>query len=165
MNKKITAIVLAVSLGGSLGGCVNSDMSREEMLGAAAGAAAGGFIGYQLGGGLLMNSFFATVGTAAGGAGGYYATRVLMGSDRVAYERTAEKGLNESVDGEVVDWSNPETGNSGIFRPIRSFTLADGRYCRQYRTTVSFDKTVRSGTGMACRKNNGQWAVVSDDFS
>lgn len=161
MNKKVTAIVLAISLGG----CANVDMSREEMLGAAAGAAAGGFIGYQFGGGLLMNSLFGTVGTVAGGAGGFYATRALMGSDRAAYEQTAQKGLNQSNDGEIVEWRNPESGNSGIFRPVRSFRLADGRYCRQYRATVSFDKTVRSGAGMACRQRDGQWLVVSDDFS
>jgi surface antigen len=161
MNKKIAAIVLALSLGG----CANVDMSREEMLGAAAGAAAGGFLGYQIGGGLIMNSLFATLGTVAGGAAGLYATQALMGSDRVAYDQTAQKGLNESNDGEVVNWRNPETGNSGIFRPVRSFYLADGRYCRQYRATVSFEKNVRSGAGMACRQDNGQWAVVSDDFS
>ena len=161
MNKKIAAIVLALSLGG----CANVDMSREEMLGAAAGAAVGGFLGYQIGGGMIMNSLFATVGTVAGGATGFYATQALMGSDRVAYDQTAQKGLNESNDGEVVNWRNPETGNSGIFRPVRSFYLADGRYCRQYRATVSFEKNVRSGAGMACRQDNGQWAVVSDDFS
>ncbi len=161
MNKTVTAIVLAISLGG----CANVDMSREEMLGTAAGAAVGGFLGYQLGGGILMNSLFATAGTVAGGAAGFSATRALMGSDRVAYEQTAQKGLNESKDGQVVDWQNPETGNSGIFRPVRSFYLADGRYCRQYRATVSFEKNVRSVAGMACRQGNGQWAVVSDDFS
>ncbi len=161
MNKKVTAIVLALSLGG----CANVDMSRDEMLGTAAGAAAGGFLGYQLGGGLIMNSLFATVGTVAGGAAGFYATQALIGSDRAAYDQTAQQGLNESNDGEVVDWQNPETGHSGIFRPVRSFYLADGRYCRQYRTTVSFDKNVRFGEGMACRQGNGQWAVVSDDFS
>jgi len=161
MKKKIAAIVLAASLGG----CANVDMSREEMLGTAAGAAAGGFLGYQLGGGIIMNSLFATAGTVAGGAGGYYATQALMGSDRAAYEQTAQKGLSESGDGEVVEWQNAETGNSGIFRPIRSFRLGDGRYCRQYRATVSFDKTVRSGAGMACHHGDGQWAVVSDDFS
>ncbi len=160
MNKKVTAIVLALSLGG----CANVDMSREEMLGTAAGAAAGGFLGYQLGG-WIMNSVFATAGTVAGGAAGFYATRALMGSDRAAYDQTAQKGLNESNDGEVVEWQNPETGHSGIFRPLRSFHLADGRYCRQYRATVSFEKNVRSGAGMACRQGNGQWAVVSDDFS
>ncbi|HJO75040.1 MAG TPA: RT0821/Lpp0805 family surface protein [Rhodospirillales bacterium] len=112
-----------------------------------------------------MNSTFATLGTIGGGAAGYYTTRALMGTDRAAYERTAQKGLKESTDGQVVDWQSPDTGNSGIFRPIRSFRLADGRYCRQYRTTVSFDKTVHSGNGMACRNANGQWQVVSDDFS
>lgn len=161
MNKKVTAIVLALFLGG----CANVDMSREEMLGTAAGAAAGGFIGYQFGGGIIMNSLFATAGTVAGGAAGFSATQALMGSDRAAYDQTAQKGLNESNDGEVVAWRNPETGNSGIFRPLRSFYLADGRYCRQYRATVSFEKNVRSGAGMACRQGNGQWAVVSDDFS
>ncbi len=162
MNKKLTAFVLAVSLGG----CANVDMNREEMLGTAAGAALGGFLGFQFGGGgLLMNSAFAALGTAGGGAAGYYTTRTLMGSDRAAYERTAQKGLSESPDGKVVDWQNPESGNSGIFRPIRSFRLADGRYCRQYRTTVSFDKTVHSGAGMACRNAGGEWEIVSDDFS
>ncbi len=161
MNKKVTAIVLALTLGG----CANVDMNREEMLGTAAGAAVGGFLGYQLGGGILMNSMFATAGAFAGGAAGFSATRALMGSDRAAYEQTAQRGLNESKDGEIVEWQNPETGNSGIFRPVRSFQLADGRYCRQYRATVSFEKNVRSGAGMACRRGNGQWAVVSDDFS
>jgi len=161
MNKKVIAIVLALSLGG----CANVDMSREEMLGTAAGAAAGGFIGYQFGGGIIMNSLFATAGTIAGGAAGFAATQALMGSDRAAYDQTAQKGLSESKDGEVVAWRNPETGHSGIFRPVRSFYLADGRYCRQYRATVSFEKNVRSGAGMACRQGNGQWAVVSDDFS
>ncbi|MBT3305632.1 MAG: hypothetical protein HN377_04030 [Alphaproteobacteria bacterium] len=161
MKSKIVAVVLAVSVGG----CTNVEMSREEMLGAAAGAAAGGFLGFQMGGGLLMHSLYATAGTVAGGAGGYYATRALMGSDLAAYERTAQKGLAQANDGQVLDWQNPETGNSGIFRTIRSFQMADGRYCRQYRTTVSFDRDVQSGVGMACKMDGGQWQVVSDDFS
>lgn len=149
-------------------GCADVDMTnmnREEMLGTAAGAAVGGFLGYQLGGGLLMNSTFAALGATGGGVAGFYTTRALMGSDRAAYERTAQQGLTYSPDGKVVDWQNPETGNSGIFRPIRSFRLADGRYCRQFRSTVSFDKTVHSGNGMACMSEKGVWEVVSDDFS
>jgi len=161
MKRKIAAVVMAVSLAG----CANADMTREEMLGAAAAAAAGGLLGYQLGGGILVNSLFATIGTVAGGAGGDYATRALMGSDLAAYERTAQKGLAQASDGQILEWQNPETGNSGIFRTIRSFKMADGRYCRQYRATVSFEKNVRSGVGMACRQDGGQWQVVSDDFS
>ena len=159
--KKITALVLTVLIGG----CANVDMSREEMIGTAVGAALGGIIGYQIGGGLLMNSLWATAGTVAGGTAGYVATRTLVGTDRAAYDRTIQKGLAEAENGEVVDWKNPETGNSGIFRPTNSFYAADGRLCRQYRATVAFKDDVRSGAGMACRNSDGQWQVLADDFS
>ncbi len=158
--KKLTAVVLAVSLGG----CANIDMTREEMLVTAAGAAAGGILGYQLGGGVIMSSLFATAGTVAGGAAGFYATRALLGSDRAAYDRTAQKGLASAEDGKILDWQNPDTGNSGIFRATRSFYTGNGQYCRQYRTTVAFEKEVQSGNGMACLKADGEWQVVSDDF-
>ena len=159
--KKITALVLTVLIGG----CANVDMSREEMIGTAVGAALGGIIGYQIGGGLLMNSFWATAGTVAGGTAGYVATRTLVGTDRAAYDRTIQKGLAEAENGEVVDWKNPETGNSGIFRPTNSFYAADGRLCRQYRATVAFKDDVLSGAGMACQNPDGQWQVLADDFS
>ncbi|MAF94341.1 MAG: hypothetical protein CMM60_01045 [Rhodospirillaceae bacterium] len=68
-------------------------MTREEMPVTAADAAVGGIPGYQLGGGVIMNSLFATAGTVAG------------------------------------------------------------------------EKEVQSGNGMACLKANGEWQVVSDDFS
>ena len=159
--KKITALVLTVLIGG----CANVDMSREEMIGTAVGAALGGIIGYQIGGGLLMNSLWATAGTVAGGTAGYVATRTLVGTDRAAYDRTIQKGLAEAENGEVVDWKNPETGNSGIFRPTNSFYAADGRLCRQYRATVAFKDDVLSGAGMACRNPDGQWQVLADDFN
>jgi len=159
--KKTTSIVLILALGG----CANVQMSREEMLGTAAGAAVGGIVGYQLGGGVLLNSLFATAGTLVGGAGGYMATRMLMGSDRAAYEDTTQKGLASAGDGQVVEWRNPETGNSGIFRATGSYRNAQGQQCRQYRSTVVFTDSVRSGAGIACQQADGNWKVVTDDFS
>lgn len=140
-------------------------MTGEEMPVTAAGAAVGGILGYQLGGGVIMSSLFATAGTVAGGAAGFYATRALRESDRAADDRTAQKGLASAGDGKILDWQNPETGNSGIFRATHSFYTGNGQYCRQYRTTVAFEKEVQSGNGMACLKANGEWQVVSDDFS
>ena len=158
--KKITALVLMLSIGA----CANADMNREEMLGTAVGAALGGILGYQLGGGVWMNSLWATAGTVAGGTAGFVGTRMLMGSDLAAYDRTTQKGLAAAEDGQIVDWKNPETGNSGIFRPTNSFYSADGRLCRQFRATVAFKKGVRSGVGMACQNPDGQWQVLADDF-
>ena len=158
--KKITAIVLAASLGG----CANIDMTRDEMLATAAGAAVGGVLGYQIGGGILVQSLFATAGTVVGGTGAYMTIRALQGSDLAAYDDTAQKGLASSVDGQILDWKNLETGHSGIFRPVRSFFTAEGRLCRQYRATVSFSKVVQSGVGMACLGSDGRWQIVSDQF-
>ena len=79
-----------------------------------------------MGVGVILNSLFATTGTVAGGAAGFYATRALMGSDRAAYERTAQKGLATAEDGKILDWRNPDTGNSVIFRATRSFYAGNG---------------------------------------
>ena len=161
-TRRITAMVLAASVGG---GCANLDMTREEILGAAAGAAAVGAIGYSLGGSTWISSILAAGGAAVGGTGGLMFTRALLGSDRAAYDKTAQRGLASAKDGQILDWQNPDTGNSGIFRPVRSFRIADGRLCRQYCTTVAFPKDVFSGTGMACQGADGRWQVVSDDFT
>lgn len=159
--KKLTSIVVILALGG----CANVQMSREEMLGTAAGAAVGGIVGYQFGGGLLMNSLFATAGTLAGGTAGYLTTRALIGSDRRAYDDTTQKGLALAGDGQIVEWRNPITGNSGIFRATRSYRNGHGQQCRQYRATVAFTDGVRSGTGIACQEADGSWKVVTDEFS
>lgn len=101
-------------------------MTGEEMPVTAAGAAVGGILGYQLGGGVILNSLFATAGTVAGGSAGFYATRALRESDRAAYDRTAQKGLASAEDGKILDWQNPETGNSGIFRATHSLYMVIG---------------------------------------
>ena len=149
--KKVTSIVLILALGG----CANAQMNREEMLGTAAGAALGGSVGFQFGGGMLMNSLFTTAGTLVGGGAGYLTTRALMGSAR----------RSQAFLGGVVEWRNPETGNSGIFRATHSYRNGQGQQCRQYRSTVAFTDGVRSGGGIACQQANGSWKVVADDFS
>jgi len=159
--KKVTSIVLILALGG----CANVQMNREEMLGTAAGAVLGGVVGYQFGGGLLVKSLFTTAGTLVGGTAGYLTTRALMGTDRRAYDDTTQQGLASAGDGQVVPWSNPETGNSGIFRATHSYRNAQGQSCRQYRSTVAFADGVRSGVGTACQQADGSWKVVTDDFS
>lgn len=159
--KKITAIALVVALGG----CGNVQMSREEMLGTAGGALLGGVIGYQFGGGIIMPALYATAGTLVGGTAGYVTTRALMGTDRAAYKNTTEMGLNSAQDGQIVEWKNPDTGNTGIFRATSSYRNANGQYCRKYRSTVAFREGVKSGDGIACQQADGTWKVVTDDFS
>jgi surface antigen len=161
VKKKITIVALAVALGG----CGNMQMTREEMLGTAGGAVLGGVIGYQFGGGTLIPALLATAGTVVGGTTGYMTVRALSGTDRAAYENTTQMGLNSAGDGQVIEWRNPETGSSGIFRATTTYRSPNGQYCRKYRSTVAFERGVKSGDGIACQQADGTWKVVTDDFS
>ena len=88
----------------------------------------------------------------------------MMQSDMVLYENTAQKGLAHAGDGQVLNWLNPETGRSGIFRSMRSFVSTQGRYCRTFRTTIAFDDGLESGDGTACETASGTWQILSNDM-
>lgn len=159
--KSKTAMVALVGVL-ALAGC-GQRMTTAEMVGAGVGLVVGGVVGYQFGGGtgqMLATAF----GAAAGGTAGYVAGRRLSGSDRAEYERTKTEALEGARDGEVRSWSNPETGNGGMIRPVRSFAVGEERFCRDFRAAVAFDKDVTSGTGTACRERGGPWMVVADAF-
>ncbi|MEK9722580.1 MAG: RT0821/Lpp0805 family surface protein [Rhodospirillaceae bacterium] len=165
LSKTLIAGVVAVGLSG----CAQvqdrvQQMSWLEMGGTLGGAAAGGYIGAQFGGGLAQTMFIAT-GVLVGGSVGYNASRMLDGSDQASYESTVRQALNESADGQVVRWNNPETGRTGIFRPVASYRRADGQTCRKYRSSVVFDDGVFSGGGTACQLANGSWIKLHDEFS
>ena len=154
---------LIVALAIVLSACANKpNLSTPHIVGAGIGAVAGGAIGYQFGGGITQ-SLATTAGAILGGAVGYAAGPRLWPSDRVAYNQATHRALAEP-DGEIITWSNPETGTGGMVRPTRSFVGPAGAICRQFRTSVAFPTAVESGSGLACRQDNGIWHVVEDHF-
>jgi len=148
----------------TLGGC-GQKLSKAEMLGMALGGVVGGFAGAQIGHG-MWNMAWMAAGAAGGVAGGYVVGRKLEESDMVFYRKITNSELASAETGTVLDWTNPETGNSGIIRPVHTYTIAGGRICKGYRSTVAFSSdAVQSGTGTACLTTDGSWQIVSDDFS
>jgi len=148
----------------TLGGC-GQKLSNAEMLGMALGGVVGGFAGAQIGHG-MWNMAWMAAGAAGGVAGGYVVGRKLEESDMVFYRKITNTELASAEKGAVLNWTNPETGNSGIIRPVHTYNVADGRVCKGYRSTVAFSAdTVQSGTGTACLTADGSWQIVSDDFS
>ena len=121
-------------------------------------------MGAQIGGG-LWNLAWTAVGAAGGVAGGYELGRKLEESDLVFYKKITTNELTASSNGEMFNWSNPKTGNSGVIRPVSQYTMANGRICRGYRSTVAFSDVVQSGSGTSCQGSNGAWQMITDDFS
>ena len=103
-------------------------------------------------------------GVLIGGSTGTLGARVLQKSDLLLHQKTANQSLAQSENGAISNWINPKTGSSGAFRPMTTYTLANGLICRAFRTTIVFSDAIQSGIGTACRQRDGSWKIVSDDF-
>ena len=149
----------------ALTACANVDMQKANFGGIAGtmvGALAGGHAGAKFGGG-LGKAIFIVAGAVTGAGVGYEAGIILYPSDQAAYDNNARVALNKNINGKISDWVNPETGNSGIFTPVKTFVATSGRTCRDYRSTLALKTPgdqkgiIAHQTGTACQQTDGSW--------
>ncbi len=57
-------------------------------------------------------------------------------------------------------WFNGTTDNEGSVTPLRSYRIAGGSYCRDYRELVTKSGRAIAQTGTACRDADGVWIPV-----
>ncbi len=163
--------IVAVSLILATTACANVEdgmdslqgLSAGQIVGAVAGAYVGGTLGAEFGGGMgqLIST---TIGVVIGAGGGYAVGSLLDPSDYAFYNDNAQKTLSAENDGVFTDWSNPETGNGGIFRATRSYTTGDGRYCREFRAAMAVAGTIENREGSACQQADGSWRSSDDEL-
>ena len=156
----------------ALAACGGLDMQKANvggLTGAVIGAVAGGYTGAEFGGGLGQRLFI--IAGAFGGANiGYDAGTILYPSDQQAYDNNARVALSTAINGEVSDWVNPETGNSGIFTPTKTFIAINGRTCRNYRSTLALKTrgnpkgVIAHQRGIACQQKDGSWRSLSENI-
>jgi surface antigen len=123
------------------------------VLGVAAGAgiaaAAGGGAGWILGGAAL-----------GGLLGGVVGNRLDARDKRMA-AAAAQRAFEDNRTGQSSAWRNPDSGNSGSITPTRTYQLANGGYCREYRQTISIGGENHQAYGTACRQADGTWQIQS----
>lgn len=80
---------------------------------------------------------------------------------------TASTFIPTSANGDIIDWTNPDTGSNGTLSPLRAAKAEpDGRNCRAFSLTVSDVRGIRRYKGDACRALDGMWQlfeVVPED--
>jgi surface antigen len=80
---------------------------------------------------------------------------------------TASTFIPSSANGDIIDWTNPDTGSNGTLSPVRvARDEPDGRNCRAFSLTVSDVRGIRRYKGDACRAPDGMWQlfeVVPED--
>jgi surface antigen len=147
----------AISLAACAGDYRNSP---KEMGGTLVGAGIGGLLGSKIGGGKGQLAAVAA-GTILGGLLGNSVGRSLDRADQAYATRTAHQTLETAPTGTVAQWTNPDTGHAGTFKPVRTYQTNQGQYCREYQQTVTVGGQVQSAYGTACRKPDGSWDIQS----
>ncbi|MCE2993575.1 MAG: RT0821/Lpp0805 family surface protein [Alphaproteobacteria bacterium] len=153
--KKIISVTLAAAL---LASCTNDsgEINKQALIGVT-GAVAGGALGSNVGKGSGRTA--AIIGGALlGGMVGSEVGRSLDKADIAYHSRTQGRALEYNRAGTTSSWSNPDSGASGTFTPVKTMQSGD-RYCREYTQTITVGGKTERGHGTACRNPDGTWAM------
>ncbi len=168
MKPRPRAMVAAAAISIALGACGDRSGGEARAAGTATPWAGGsgatvGSLGGTAGGGLAgpqprrgSGSAPALSSTLAGDLG----NRLGNGFDEDARLAAAQAERQALSTNQPVTWTDPEAGASGRVRPLRSFTDAAGRECREYVHTVIIPGRRETGTGIACRQSDGSWMLL-----
>lgn len=91
---------------------------------------------------------------------GPFVTFLERGDIDRAY-KSASYTLETQPSGQTRIWRNPSNGHWGTMTPARTYLNAEGRYCREYRQTVTIGGQEHQAGGKACRSDDGVWQIVS----
>lgn len=150
----VTAAALSLS-----SACTATDYGPKETTGGLTGAVLGGLLGAQFGRGdgrLVTTGAGVLIGALIGSEIG----RSMDDTDRLRANDAIRQAYTAPV-GETVRWNNTRSGNYGTVTVLRDGVASSGRYCREYRQTITIDGRRAVGTGVACRNRNGTWQIVS----
>jgi surface antigen len=84
----------------------------------------------------------------------------LTKSDIDLARATLQETLETRVSGEPGNWQNDSTGIEGSVTPLRTYRIASGTYCRDYREIVTRRKNMLTRSRTACRAASGVWILV-----
>ncbi len=160
MYRPIAKTLVILVTAASLVACADADGSKKTG-GALVGAAIGGLMGSKIGGGSGKLAGVA-VGTLMGAFLGREVGLSLDRADRQHAKRAASHGLEHKSSGQSTTWSNPDSGHSGTFTPVRTYREPSGKYCREYQQTVTVGGQTEQAYGTACRQPDGSWKIVND---
>ncbi len=124
----------------------------------------GGIVG-GVGGALIGNQFGKgdgrTVATIGGAILGVIVGGAVGNSMDQADHGCVGKTLDHADDNEPIAWNNPSNGAQYQVTPVRTASLEDGRYCREYLTRVTIAGREEQAYGRACRQPDGSWQTVN----
>jgi surface antigen len=166
MFKKIIAVALVTTMltacssqGGMGGGGGTGGIFTKENMGGVGGAVVGGVLGSNVGSGKGRLAATA-VGAILGGMAGQSIGRSLDKADQMYANQAFGTAASGPV-GQAVNWSNPNSGNSGTITPLRQGRTSAGATCREFEQTIIIQGKAEKGVGTACQNSDGTWQITN----
>jgi len=157
MMKKVAAVIMITAF---FAACADRGVGEKEGVGTLIGAGLGALAGSQIGGGKGRMAAVA-IGALLGAFAGNEIGKSLDKADLAALENAGERARSAPI-GKTIDWSNPQSGNSGTVTPTREGRhTGSGNYCREFKQTVTIDGRTEEAYGVACRQPDGSWKINS----
>lgn len=153
----LTALLLTACANGSNPFMRSDGNVSKGGLGMLAGAAGGAAVGSQIGGG-KGNIAAIALGTLGGAFLGKSVGDSLDRADLAYADRTSQQALETAQTGQPMNWSNPDSGNSGTITPTRTYQDA-GQPCREFTQKIMIGGKQETAYGRACREHDGSWRV------
>lgn len=82
---------------------------------------------------------------------------LALQQDQGSMDQALNKALEVNVSGNALTWTNPDSGRSAAFTPVRTYQDKAGKFCREYRKDVTASSKTDTTFGLACRDENGAW--------
>ena len=156
MKKRILTVLTVFAL--SLSACASDEYGQKEQYGTVVGGVLGGVLGAQIGDGRGQVAA-AALGAMLGSILGSEVGKSLDKAD-LAYANQAFETAHDAPVGETIAWNNPESGNSGTYKPVRDGYADGGEYCREYQQTIIIDGRQEIAYGTACQNPDGSWQII-----
>ncbi|MCG6859552.1 MAG: hypothetical protein LJE67_15950 [Salaquimonas sp.] len=80
-------------------------------------------------------------------------------TDAEMIKDTVAQAEAEPKDGDLLAWSNPDTGNRGTIMAIDKFVGGHGQKCKKFQTTVDSFMGVSLYNGETCELRQGFWVL------
>lgn len=138
--------------------CNITSSGNKEIFGTLLGGAGGAVVGSQFGSG-QGKLVGVAIGTLAGAFLGNQIGISLDRADQIAVQEATQRSLETQPTGVDMPWQGQKA--YGSVKPISTFQGSDGRYCREYQTTITVAVEQQVAYGTACRQPDGSWQVVS----
>lgn len=103
--------------------------------------------------------------TGVGTLLGAFVGRDIAGSLDAEDQQAASKAMTRAYAiplGEVTQWSNPKSGNSGTITTTREGYTTANTYCREFRQAVTVKGKTELAYGTACKQADGGWKIVKN---